>query len=113
MLKRITLHLARTPEYPEGSIRHGYEIIAPLDAEGRLDIKLFSVKKDHCRVRSFWGNEPVRYGRLEHRPGGVGGATWENFTTTAPITMMKPVIGLAAINSSKGNICRSGMMRAS
>jgi len=77
MLKRITLHLARTPEFPEGSNRHGYEIIAPLDAEGRLDTKLFNAKKDHCRVRRFWGNEPIRYGRLEHRPGGIGGATWE------------------------------------
>ncbi len=77
MLKRITLNLARTPEYPEGSIRHGYDIIAPVNSEGYLDINEFNEKKDHCRVRRFWGDEAPRYGRLERRAGGVGGATWE------------------------------------
>jgi len=48
MLHHATLHLARSEEFPEGSIRHGYEITAPLDREGVL----------------------------VHRPGGAGGATW-------------------------------------
>ena len=33
-LKKIRLELARTPGFPEGSGRHGYEFTAPLDAKG-------------------------------------------------------------------------------
>ncbi len=76
MFKRIILNLARTREYPDGSIRHGYEIVAPLDENGFLDSKLFNGHKDRCRVRRFWGDEPFRDGRLTLRPGGAGGATW-------------------------------------
>ena len=76
MLKRITLNLARTAEFPEGSIRHGYEIVAPLDEDGFLDSKQFNELKERCRVRRFWGDEPMRDGRLRLRAGGAGGATW-------------------------------------
>ena len=31
MLHHITLHLARSKQFPEGSSRYGYEITAPLD----------------------------------------------------------------------------------
>jgi hypothetical protein len=76
MLYRITLHLARSPEYPDGSARHGYEIFAPLDATGHLDQVAWAQARDHCRVRRFWAGEPDRHGRLIHRSGGAGGATW-------------------------------------
>jgi hypothetical protein len=33
-LSRILLNLARSREFPEGSSRHGYDFIPPLDAEG-------------------------------------------------------------------------------
>jgi hypothetical protein len=33
-LKLIRLELARTPDFPEGSRRHGYEFVAPLDSTG-------------------------------------------------------------------------------
>lgn len=76
MLYHITLHLARSKEYPEGSPRYGYEITAPLDDEGMLDPAEWRSKRAQCRVRRFWGNEIDRYGLLVHRPGGSGGATW-------------------------------------
>jgi hypothetical protein len=76
MLQRITLHLARTPAHPDGSARHGYEILAPLDSAGRLDPEAWKRHRDHCIVRRFWAGEPDRQGRLVHTPGGVGGATW-------------------------------------
>jgi hypothetical protein len=75
-LSRIVLHLARNPGFPEGSRRHGYEIIAPLDPSGHLDPEAWKSLRRRCRVRRFWGNEPGRHGFLVHRPGGVGGATW-------------------------------------
>jgi hypothetical protein len=76
LLQRIKLHLARTPEYPEGSPSRGYEIIAPLDAQGHLDARAWHAERARCEVRRFWTGEPDRFGRLMHRPGGSGGATW-------------------------------------
>jgi hypothetical protein len=76
VLHHITLHLARSKEFPEGSARHGYEITAPLDRQGRLDQEEWARARSRCRVRRFWVNEADRQGVLVHRPGGAGGATW-------------------------------------
>jgi hypothetical protein len=76
MLHHVTLHLARSKQFPEVSSLYGYDITAPLDAEGHLDQDEWAVKRDHCRVRRFWANEGERQGILVHRPGGAGGATW-------------------------------------
>ena len=76
MLQRITLNLARTRDFPDGSARHGYEIVAPIDAAGRLDADEWRKERSHCRVRRFWQGEPDQHGQLLHRPGGPGGATW-------------------------------------
>jgi hypothetical protein len=76
-LRRITLHMARTKDRPEGSSRHGYDIVAPIDADGRLDPEAWREKhRTACIVHRFWGDEPPRRGRLVHRPGVAGGATW-------------------------------------
>ncbi|KAB0267834.1 hypothetical protein [Microvirga brassicacearum] len=76
MLHHITLHLARSREFPEGSTLHGYEITAPLDANGMLEPGEWASKRAHCRVRRFWPNAADRQGVLIHRQGGSGGATW-------------------------------------
>ena len=76
MLHHITLHLARSKQFPEGSSRYGYDITAPLDAEGHLDQDEWAAKRAHCRVRRFWADEGERQGVLVHRPGGAGRATW-------------------------------------
>lgn len=76
MLRHVTLHLARSKQFPEGSSRYGYDITAPLDAKGCLDQDEWGVKRDRCRVRRFWADEGERQGVLVHRPGGAGGATW-------------------------------------
>ena len=75
-LSRIILHLARSPEFPNGSARHGYEITAPLDESGHLDPEAWKVARDRCHVRRFWVAQPDRDAMLVHRPGGAGGATW-------------------------------------
>lgn len=36
-LNRILLNLTRSKKFPYGSPRHGYDLIAPLDAEGHID----------------------------------------------------------------------------
>lgn len=69
-LKKIRLNLARTKEHPMGSARHGYEFLAPLSADGRIDADAWKRLRDKCRVRRFWGAEEEDLGHLVHRPGG-------------------------------------------
>lgn len=76
MLYRIRLHLARSPEFPHGSARHGYEILVPLDAAGHLDERAWRHERELCTARRFWAGVPDQIGRLVHSAGGPGGATW-------------------------------------
>jgi hypothetical protein len=69
-LKRIRLTMARTKAFPEGSQRHGYEFVAPLDATGHIDAVAWKTVRDQCHVRRFWGDEADDIGHLVHRPGG-------------------------------------------
>ena len=54
-LKRIRLQLARSKEFPSGSARHGYEIVAPLDDQGHIDAEEWNRQRAACQVRRFWG----------------------------------------------------------
>lgn len=75
-LWRITLHLARSKEFPNGSPVHGYEFIAPLDAEGHLDAEGWKVQREACVVRRFWADEELDLGHLVHRGGATKGGSW-------------------------------------
>jgi hypothetical protein len=75
-LKRIRLNLARSKEFPSGSSRHGYDLLAPLDEFGRIDPQLWRRYQDHCRVRRFWQGEEDQIACLVHRPGGAEHARW-------------------------------------
>ncbi len=66
MMRRIRLELARGAGHPDGSADHGYELAAPLTADGRLDLDAWPAVRDACRVRRFWGAEPERFGHLRH-----------------------------------------------
>ena len=74
--KRIRLNLARSKEYPQGSARHGYEFIAPLDARGHIDPGLWKIHRELCRVRRFWEGQQDEIGGLVHKPGGAEHARW-------------------------------------
>jgi hypothetical protein len=76
MLYRVTLTLARCPDFPDGSVARGYEMVVPLGPDGHLDPALWRETHDSCRVRRFWAGQRDRDGRLVHRAGGEGGATW-------------------------------------
>lgn len=54
-LTRLVLRLGRNPQagFPEGDDRHGYVIVAPLDAEGRLDVAQWRANKKACTVVRF------------------------------------------------------------
>ena len=59
-----------------GSRRRGYEFVAPLDAAGHIDPRLWHQYRDHCRVRRFWEGEDEQVGRLVHKPGDAEHARW-------------------------------------
>src|SRR5512134_869994 len=74
-LKRIRLNLARSKEFPNGSERHGYEFVAPLDQTGHIDPVLWRSQREHCGVRRFWdGDEQL--GKLVHKAGGREHSRW-------------------------------------
>ncbi|MFM9942875.1 MAG: hypothetical protein ACKVP7_25650 [Hyphomicrobiaceae bacterium] len=75
-LKRIRLTLARDHDFPNGSLDRGYDLIAPIDADGHLDAAEWREHRDRCRVRRFWPGQPEEIGRLVHKRGGSHGATW-------------------------------------
>ena len=69
-LKHIRLELARTPDFPEGSSRHGYEFVAPLDDKGHLHSLDWPTQKGACTVRRFWRGMDDEHGALIHRRDG-------------------------------------------
>ncbi len=73
---KIRLNLARSKEFPEGSNRHGYEFVAPLAADGQIDLAQWKAHKAVCKVRRFWNGEADQHGLVVHKPGGAKGATW-------------------------------------
>jgi hypothetical protein len=75
-LRCVTLNAARSKEFPEGSIRHGYDFIAPLTDDGRIDLEAWKQHRGECFAHRFWADEPSMRGLLVHRAGGVGGSTW-------------------------------------
>lgn len=74
--KRIRLNLARSKEFPQGSDRHGYEFVVPLDDKGHIDPKLWEKDRAHCRVRRFWGGQDDETGLVVHKPGSAEHARW-------------------------------------
>jgi hypothetical protein len=75
-LKRIILQLARSKEFPSGSARYGYDLVAPLDVHGHIDPESWRKHQKECRVRRFWGDEEDAAGLLVHKPGGAEHARW-------------------------------------
>jgi hypothetical protein len=73
--KRIRLNLARSKEFPNGSSRHGYEFVAPLDGTGHIDPERWRLHRENCGVRRFWG-DLEEHGRLVHKPGGTDHGRW-------------------------------------
>lgn len=66
----IRLELARESGHPAGDPTEGYDIVAPLDADGRLDGDALRAEPGRGHVRSFSGGDTVGTGHLKHGPGG-------------------------------------------
>jgi hypothetical protein len=69
-LRKIRLELAREPGHPSGDNRTGYIIVAPLDANDKIDAEAWKLARNSCRVTRFRPNEDDSHGHLIRRPGG-------------------------------------------
>lgn len=67
--KHIRLKLAREPGHPQGDASTGYDIVAFLDDEGRLDLEACRADAARCRVRHFVDDETLAIGHLRHSTG--------------------------------------------
>lgn len=68
-LTRVVLRLGRNPDagFPDGDDAYGYVIMAPLNAEHRLDAAFWREHRDACTVRRFHPKETAADGWLRHR----------------------------------------------
>ena len=108
-LKSIRFQLARSKQHPEGLQIHGYQFVAPLDAEGHIDPEAWKAHRDQCRVHRFCQGEEDQTGRLIHKPGVPGGCS-----TTIPSAMMTTsrAIASAPISLLPANMSLSPMNAA-
>lgn len=68
--RHVRLLLARERGHPAGDQEEGYDLLVPLDHEGRLDAAEWKAKQALCRVRHFQTGQNDRIGRLRRKPGG-------------------------------------------
>jgi len=65
----IRLELAREPGHPHGDPGEGWDIVAALDDDGRLDLEACRADPKRCFVRRFMRDATVATGHLRHSFG--------------------------------------------
>ena len=68
--KKIRLELARTRDFPAGSVSRGFLISLPLDRDGHIDDEALSIKPHRATVRRYWSNEAEESGNVIPLAGG-------------------------------------------
>jgi hypothetical protein len=68
--RRIRLELARSHELPEGSTRHGYVLVLPLDERGRIDEATVRKMPELCTLHRFWEGDGESVGQVVRRGSG-------------------------------------------
>lgn len=68
--RHIRLLLAREKGHPSGEHEQGYDLLVPLDSQGRLDSAEWKANQALCRVRRFRTDQEDLVGRLRRKPGG-------------------------------------------
>lgn len=63
----IRLELARSPEFPEGSAAHAYQLRVPLDGHAIADSGALRAHPERAEVLRIWPDEPDQHGYLFHR----------------------------------------------
>lgn len=78
--RHVRLELAREREHPGGQNSYGYDLVVPLNAEGRIDGETFKDHRDVCRVRKFRPGAKDVIGKLVRGPGGRWGFDYDETT---------------------------------
>jgi hypothetical protein len=60
--KNIRLELARTKEFPAGSVSRGYLVRLPLNDDDIVDADEFDLNPHRATVRRYWSTEPDEAG---------------------------------------------------
>jgi hypothetical protein len=68
--RQIRIELAREPGHPEGDRAIAYVIVAPLDADDRIDAELWRTHREACRIARLRPDRENDHGHLIHRQGG-------------------------------------------
>jgi hypothetical protein len=68
--RQIRIELAREPGHPGGNPGVAYVIVAPLDADDRIDPTLWREHREACRIARLRPDRPDDHGHLVHRQGG-------------------------------------------
>jgi hypothetical protein len=66
MRYKVKLELASSREFADGNRDCGYDLLAPLDADGRLDIEAWQRRRHDNWVRRFRPAQEDGWGRLWH-----------------------------------------------
>lgn len=66
----IRLERARDHNHPEGDSKTAYIMIAPLDADSRIDVDIWREHKEACRIARKRPVGEDNLGHLVHGPGG-------------------------------------------
>jgi hypothetical protein len=75
--RQIRIALAREPGHPDGNDEVAYIFVAPVDAEGRIDPRLWRAHREACRVARQRPNEQDQLGHLVHRQSGGWGFRYD------------------------------------
>lgn len=75
-LKNIVLTLARSKDFPNGSSQIGYDLFAPLDGNGHIDLVAWKKYRTECTVRHFSPTKADKTGLLVHKAGGAEHGRW-------------------------------------
>ncbi|MGX7952102.1 hypothetical protein ACWPM1_05990 [Tsuneonella sp. HG249] len=67
---RIRLELARTPDFPDGSADHGYQLHAPVRRDGLIDETAFMAERGRATAFRFWPDERDLQGYLIRTANG-------------------------------------------
>jgi hypothetical protein len=70
MLTKVRLEIARCPEFPEGSAKHGYLLTLPLDESGALETGHGQHVASRCHFERFWNGEQLEVGHIERHGHG-------------------------------------------
>lgn len=68
--RQIRIELAREPGHPEGDAGLAYVIVAPLDANDRIDPKLWRAHREACRITRLQPDRDDQHGQLVHTGEG-------------------------------------------